>query len=84
MVRELIVLSVSFCIALMLWLCVLKFVELFGGPFATGFWSGFWTRVFMGTLRTKSGSGCLEYLFAISLVLIYLFIKIVLHSPGTH
>ncbi len=28
--------------------------------FSTGFWSGFFTRLFVGTLRTRSGSGLLE------------------------
>ena len=31
----------------------------------TGFWSGFFTRLFVGTLRSPSGSGLLEWVLKI-------------------
>lgn len=41
-----------------------KLIGAFNG-FAPGFWSGFWTRLFVGTLRSPTGSGWLERFFKI-------------------
>lgn len=66
---------VSLIVVLIVGFWFLRRMGLFRG-LTPGFWCGFWTRMFVGTLRSPTGSGLLEQIVKVAVLVGFVLIAL--------